>query len=131
MSYTPFTPANITPSATPPTAFAIVNDTPSSTAPTAFTPVQMSHSSTAPTTPFTPGMVIPDLATFRAIATAPVGTSLVSLTPGPNTYVRYLGALWELAAGTHADSPATGFIQPTDYNAISNQKYWVSVASLA
>jgi hypothetical protein len=98
----------------------------------AFTPnPSVTPDAVAPIEPFQNGMTVASDAALKAIATLttagvgglPVG-SWCRVADNTNGFPKGGYNVWTLISGTHADAPTTGFSQPTDYNAVSNQKYW-------
>jgi hypothetical protein len=104
---------------------------------TAFTPnPSVTPDATPPVIPFENGQLVASDTALKAIATSVAsGANLPAQTTGTvGAWVRVANnvngfatggyTIWTLIAGTHADAPTTGFSQPTDYNASTNQKYW-------
>ncbi len=83
----------------------------------AFSVASFTPSSTPPAQFFAPGESFATVAALRAVGTT-------NLTPGAAIVQKILGVPGVLTAGTHADSPATGFVRPTDYASSTNEKYW-------
>jgi hypothetical protein len=108
-TYTAFTPPNSTPSTTPPTPFSVAAQNPSTTPPVAFFPQNGQVNSLA------------ELSAIPTVGVTPADTLVVAVLIGAVT------SEWQLKAGTLATDATHQ--RPQDYNAGTNAKYWLQIAS--
>ena len=110
VTYTPFTPPASTPSSTPPVVFSVAAQVPSTTPPVTFFPGVNGLLSS-----------LDDLKNIPTVGVTPSANVAVE------TVIAGVTSVWALTAGT--DSPDTTHVRPNDYNASTNAKHWLRVAS--
>ena len=108
-TYTAFTPPNVTADTSAPTAFTPSNVTPSTSSPGTFYPINGPLGS------------VSELSAQPTVGVTPAATIVVEVTNAGVTTV------WQLTAGTHAADST--HVLPYDYNASTNAKYWLQIAS--